>query len=168
MNAIYEIETARVHDAEAGASIERLLVDYCHALDDGDFDRWPSFFSKDAEYRITTRENVDNNYPLAIVYCEGRGMMEDRIRAMKVANIFEEHVYCHLLGRSSIQREGEGLYRVRTNFVVYRTMYTGETDVFANGKYIDLVRVDARGARFEDRKAIVDSRRFDTLLVIPL
>lgn len=168
MSAIYETEVVHTPGNSIETSIERLLVDYCHSLDDGEFERWPSFFSPDAEYRITTRENVENGYPLAIVYCEGTGMMEDRIRAMKVANIFEEHVYCHLLGRPSIREESAGLYRVRSNFVVYRTMYTGETEVFANGKYLDLVRVDAKGVRFEDRQVILDSRRVDTLLVIPL
>ena len=148
--------------------IERLLRDYCHALDDGEVDRWTSFFQDDATYQITTRENREAGYPLGIVLCEGRGMMEDRIKALKTANIFESHTYCHITGALDVREELEGRYTVRSNFVVYRTMYSGETQVFATGKYLDVVDASGAEARFAERVVVIDSRCIDTLLVYPL
>jgi anthranilate 1,2-dioxygenase small subunit len=148
--------------------IEEFLNDYCHRLDDGKVDDWTSFFAEDANYQITTRENVENGYPLGIMYCEGRGMMEDRIKALKTANIFESHAYCHILGRPQLWNEGPELYGARSNFTIYRTMYNGEAEVFATGKYLDLVFCGSAGPVFKKRMAIVDSRRIDTLLVLPI
>jgi anthranilate 1,2-dioxygenase small subunit len=148
--------------------VERLLRDYCHALDDGEVDRWTSFFQDDASYQITTRENREAGYPLGIVLCEGRGMMEDRIKALETANIFESHTYCHITGPLDVREELEGRYTVRSNFVVYRTMYTGAIEVFATGKYLDVVDTTGAEARFAERVVVLDSRCIDTLLVYPL
>ena len=148
--------------------IERLLRDYCHALDDGEVDRWSGFFQEDATYQITTRENLANRYPLGIVLCEGRGMMDDRIKALKTANIFESHTHCHITGPLDIVEQMEDRWSVRSNFAVYRTMYTGEVALFATGKYLDVVDTSEAQASFAERVVVVDSRRIDTLLVYPL
>ncbi len=148
--------------------IKRLLLDYCHTLDDGDVDRWSGYFQDDATYQITTRENLDNRYPLGIILCEGRGMMDDRIRALKTANIFESHTYCHITGPLDVVEQMEDRWAVRSNFAVYRTMYTGESTLFATGKYLDVVDTSGEKACFAERVVVVDSRRIDTLLVYPL
>lgn len=148
--------------------INHLLRDYCNALDDGDVDSWSKFFLSDATYQITTRENVSKGYPLGIVLCEGRGMMDDRIKALKTANIFESHTYCHLTGAPDMAEQMEGRWAVRSNFAVYRTMYTGEMELFATGKYLDVVDTTEDRAHFAERIVVVDSRRIDTLLVYPL
>jgi 3-phenylpropionate/cinnamic acid dioxygenase small subunit len=148
--------------------IHQLLRDYCHALDDGEVDRWTSFFQDDAIYQITTRENLANGYPLGIVLCEGRGMMEDRIKALKTANIFESHTYCHITGPLDVVEQMEDRWAVRSNFAVYRTMYTGEATLFATGKYLDVVDTSGGQASFAERVVVIDSRTIDTLLVYPL
>lgn len=149
-------------------SIQNLLRDYCHALDDGEVERWSSFFTADATYQITTRENVANGYPLGIVLCEGKGMLDDRIRALQTANIFESHTYCHITGPLDIRAELEDRWTVRSNFSVFRTMYTGQMELFATGKYLDVVDTSGGQALFAERIVVVDSRRIDTLLVYPL
>jgi 3-phenylpropionate/cinnamic acid dioxygenase small subunit len=148
--------------------IEALLRDYCHALDDGEVDRWSGFFQDQATYQITTRENLARGYPLGIMLCEGRGMMRDRIKALQTANIFESHTYCHLWGAPDVRPEIEGRWSVRSNFAVYRTMYSGEQSLFATGKYLDVVDTTGAQALFAERIVVIDSRQVDTLLVYPL
>lgn len=148
--------------------IGMLLRDYGHALDDGRVDEWSGFFGPDGIYQVTTRENLEAGYPLGIVYCEGRGMMDDRIKALKTANIFESHTYCHILGQPDVREELEGRFAVRSSFVVYRTMYTGQAELFATGKYLDIVDTGGDRLQFAERRVIVDSRCIDTLLVFPL
>ena len=148
--------------------IEALLRDYCHALDDGEVGRWSSFFQDDATYQITTRENRERGYPLGIMLCEGRGMMHDRIKALQTANIFESHNYCHLWGAPDVRPEIEGRWSVRSNFAVYRTLYSGEQSLFATGKYLDVVDTTGAQALFAERIVVIDSRQIDTLLVYPL
>jgi 3-phenylpropionate/cinnamic acid dioxygenase small subunit len=99
-------------------------------------------------------------------------MMDDRIKALKQANIFEEHVHRHILGRPLIESLGLGFgherFAVRSSFVVYRTMYTGQTEIFATGVYADVVALGDAGPRFMERRVVLDSRSVDTLMVYPL
>ena len=59
--------------------------------------------------------------------------------------------------------------RAQTNFMVVRIMHTGETMIFASGRYEDRVVLDgAEGPRFAEKIVVLDSRQIDTLLAIPL
>lgn len=161
------LKTATV-DSGVRLLVEDFLNDYCHQLDDNNVDGWASFFASNGVYQVTTRENEEAGYPLGIILCEGRGMMEDRIKALKTANIFESHVYNHILGRPDIQMEDVNLYRARSNFIIYRTMYDGKAELFATGKYLDFISHTSDGLVFNERKVVIDSRRVDTLLVVPI
>ncbi len=85
--------------------VESFLADYVHALDSDRLEEWPDFFVEDASYQVITRENVERGLPLAVMSCQGRGMFRDRISALRTANIFEPHVYCHILGSLRILGE---------------------------------------------------------------
>ncbi len=164
MNARTPLTAAAVPTEAIADFLER----YCHVLDDGRVDEWSAFFEDDATYQITTRENVEARRPIGIVLCEGRGMMDDRIRALKIANIYESHTYRHMVGRPLVEPELEGRWSVRSSFLVFRTMYTGETTLFAAGRYDDVVAEGPDGLRFAERRVVLDSRSLDTLLVYPL
>lgn len=148
--------------------LETFLAAYAHALDDARFEVWPEFFADTGIYHVTTRENFDANRPIGILYCEGRGMMHDRVDALRTANIFEHHAYCHIVGRAQAWTEADGTIGARSNFTVYRTMEDGQTALFALGRYLDRLIDTADGLRFTERRVILDSRRIDVLLVLPL
>lgn len=148
--------------------VEDLYAQYAHTIDDDRLEDWPGLFTQDGVYRVTTRENYDSGLPLAMVYCDGRGMMADRISALRTANIYEPHVYCHMLSAVRVLAREGGVIRARSNFSVMRTMQEGETMLFAVGRTFDTLVEDAGQLRFRERLAVLDSRRVDTLLVIPI
>ncbi|MDE0060847.1 MAG: aromatic-ring-hydroxylating dioxygenase subunit beta [Defluviicoccus sp.] len=153
---------------ELAARIGRLNTAYAHAIDDDRLEDWPGFFTDDGLYRIVTRENHEAALPLAIVHCAGAAMMRDRVRAMRTANIFEPHSYCHTLGAAEPTGGGDGVHAARTNFIVVRTMHSGAMSVFACGRYLDRI-VERDGAlKLAERVVVCDSRTIDTLLVVPL
>jgi hypothetical protein len=47
-------------------------------------------------------------------------------------------------------------------------MHTGETHLFATGRYHDRIVLENGVARFAEKTVILDSRLIDTLLAIPL
>lgn len=149
--------------------LDDLQTDYAHAIDDGDLEAWPGFFAEDASYKIMTRETHEAGLPMGVLYCNTRGMMSDRVLALRTANIFEPHTYCHTLSRSRYTQAADGLISGRTNFSVVRTMEDGQMDLFAVGKYLDEIREGDDGAlKFQSRLAVIESRRIDVLLVFPL
>ena len=148
--------------------IEELITAYAHDIDDGALEGWPNYFTEDGSYLIITRESFEAGLPMGIMYCQGRGMVADRVKAMLTANIYEAHTYCHIIGRSQISALGEGQFQVRTNFNVIRTMQDGRTEGFAVGKYLDLIEARDDKPLFKERKVVLESRRVDILLVYPL
>ncbi|MEQ9124558.1 MAG: aromatic-ring-hydroxylating dioxygenase subunit beta [Alphaproteobacteria bacterium] len=157
-------------DAALRQRLDDLQTDYAHAIDDGDLEAWPGFFAEDGRYKIVSRENHEAGLPMGVLYCDSRGMMSDRVMALRTANIFEPHTYCHLISRSRYAQGGDGLIRGRTNFQVVRAMQDGQTDLFAVGKYLDLIDPATPGGRplFRDRLVVLESRRIDVLLCFPL
>lgn len=168
MSGARDIRAGAGIDPAVYQRIDRFLADYAHALDDGRIDAWPGYFADEAVYQVTTRENEAAGYPIGIMLCEGRGMMEDRVLALKVANVYESHSYCHILGRPELRDEAPGEFAARSNFCVYRTMEDGATELFAVGKYVDRIATGGAQPQFRSRKVILDSRRIDVLLVFPL
>jgi anthranilate 1,2-dioxygenase small subunit len=148
--------------------IEDFLLDCAHSLDDDRLEAWPDFFAEDAVYQIIPRESYEQNLPLGILYCEGKGMMLDRINALRTANIFEPHTHCHILGRPRISAHDDGSFQARTNFNVIRTKQDGAMEIYAAGKYLDEIVMEDGKPLFRDRRVVLESHRIDILLVVPL
>ena len=148
--------------------IEDFLAEIAFALDDDRLEEWPGFFTEDATYRIVPRDGYDAGRPIGILLCEGRGMMRDRVLALRTANIFEPHTYCHLLGRPRIARAADGTLTARSSFVLFRTMQGGGTEVFAAGKYVDRIMERDGALLLAGRDVVVESRRVDILVVLPI
>lgn len=156
-------------DAELRARIEDFLGGIAQAIDDGDFDRWPSFFREDGFYQIIPRASFEAGHPVGIMTCTGRGMMRDRVAALQGANIYEPHTYCHLWSRPVLRREADGTIAARTNFALYRTMQSRGTELFAAGSYRDrIVREEDGELRLKSRHVVLESRRVDILIVLPI
>jgi anthranilate 1,2-dioxygenase small subunit len=147
-------------------AVERLHARYAHALDAGKLEEWPQFFTENACYRIATAENEERGLPLSVLYAEGRAMMRDRIQSLRHANIYEPQRYRHMISSVLVEPAGAGVVRSIANFTVIRIMQDGETMIFASGRYVD--RIATQEMLLEERVVICDSRRFDTLLAIPL
>jgi anthranilate 1,2-dioxygenase small subunit len=148
--------------------VEALLTDYAHCIDDDRLEEWPEFFVEYCVYRVITRENHELDMPMGLIYCDGRGMLKDRISALRTANIYEPHTYRHMVGSVKIFGDDDGELRAQSNFTVIRTMHDGDMSVFACGKYLDRIIDRDNILRFAERLVILDSRRVDTLMVIPI
>jgi anthranilate 1,2-dioxygenase small subunit len=145
--------------------IQNLHARYAHALDEDRLEDWPNFFTENGIYRIATAENEARGLPLPVVYCEGRRMLRDRVQSLRHANIYEPQRYRHIVSSVIIEEEKNFVKSV-SSFLVVRIMENGETMLFASGRYVD--RISLKEMLYEERVVICDSRRFDTLLAIPL
>ena len=147
--------------------VEDLHTRYAHAIDSGRLEDWPGFFTEDATYRITTAENVERGLPLDILLADSQAMMRDRVQSLRHANIYEPQHYRHLVSSTLLSPLANGKIQSVSNFLVIRIMESGDTMLFASGRYIDRIVLEPE-PRYEERVVVCDSRRFDTLLAIPL
>ena len=146
--------------------VERLHARYAHALDSDQLEQWPDFFTQNGRYRIATAENEARALPIPVLYCEGQPMLRDRIASLRHANIYEPQRYRHMVSAVLLDEETPASVKSISNFLVVRIMENGETTLFASGRYVD--RIALPQLRYEERLVVCDSRRFDTLLAIPL
>jgi anthranilate 1,2-dioxygenase small subunit len=150
----------------------RLLGDfqarYVRVIDDDQLEAWPDFFADDCFYLVTTADNHRRGLRAGLIYADSKGMLRDRVSALRDANIYEQHGYRHLVGQPLIERCDDGEVRTETSFLVARIMHTGETELFASGRYLDRYRVEGSGLLLRERIVVCDSRVTDTLLALPL
>jgi 3-phenylpropionate/cinnamic acid dioxygenase small subunit len=95
-------------------------------------------------------------------------MLQDRVSALREANIYEPQRYRHLIGSIETTQTDGGMLDATAAFLVVRTMQDGDMTVFAAGRYIDRVVHGEAGWRYASKIVVLDSRRIDTLLAIPL
>ncbi len=148
--------------------LEALYADYVHCLDADELERWPDFFTEDCFYRVTSAENYEAGLPLGLIYATSRNMLKDRVSALREANIYEPQRYRHLVSSIRLLAQQPGRLELTANFIVVRTMQDGAMTIFGAGRYVDRVQRDGGAWRFARRDVVLDSRRIDTLLAIPI
>lgn len=150
------------------ARLVALNAAYARSIDQENYEEWPGYFLDSCLYKVTTAANVAEGLEAGIIYADSRRMLEDRISALRRANIYERQRYRHIVGLPVVTANSGDTADVETPFLIVRIMGDGKTDVFATGCYRDKVKADAAGELlFAERIVVCDSPRFDTLVAIP-
>src|SRR5947207_155401 len=155
-------------EAALRLAIGDLNAAYTDCIDDDRLEECPDFCDATCRYLITDRASHAAGLRHGIIYAASKGMLTDRVMAMRGANIFEPHRYRHLVGPARIDRVTDGVAHARTNFFAVRIMHNGDSQLFATGRYLDRIDVARTPLRFVERLVILDSQKIDTLLVLPL
>ena len=148
--------------------VSRLNADYARAIDDDRLEDWPNFFADPCLYTITSAENHRQGMPAGVIYADSKGMLKDRVAALREANVYERQSYRHVVGLPALVGERDGAARAETPFLVVRIMRDGTMALFTTGRYLDALVEEAGALRFRERVVVCDSSRIDTLLAIPL
>jgi anthranilate 1,2-dioxygenase small subunit len=162
------VAATKVDAAGLQPLVAQLNADYARAIDDDRLEQWPDFFAEPCLYVITSADNHRRGLPAGLMYADSKGMLRDRVTALREANIYERQAYRHLVGLPALLGESGDGVRAETPFLVVRIMRDGRMDLFATGRYLDVLVEDAGALRFRERLVVCDSSRVDTLLAIPL
>ncbi|GAB7389137.1 aromatic-ring-hydroxylating dioxygenase subunit beta [Bacillaceae bacterium] len=149
-------------------AIEELLYAYVQCIDDDRLEEWPEFFTDRCVYKIISRENYQRNLPAAVMFCDSKGMLKDRITAHRHANIYEPHFYRHLVSNIRITGQENDAYLVQANYLVIQTKLDGDSQVYNTGKYVDKIVFEGGKAKFKEKYVVFDTLRIPTLLVTPI
>ncbi len=153
---------------ELRARLRDFYDDYAFCLDEGELERWPQFFDDDCRYRVISRENYDDDLPQATLYCDGMGMLKDRVTALRETTVFEPRSLRHFVGGVQVRGVEGDLIRSQANFAILESLSDREPVVNMVGRYIDTVLRDGDGFRFKDRFCVYDNYRIRTSLIIPI
>ena len=154
---------------ELRLEIEEFNAEYAAALDAGRVQDWPQFFTEDAIYRITGRENADAGLPVGLVYCEGIGMIRDRALAIARTTMFAPRYLLHQVTNTRVLAvEPTGEISAQANYALFETLVDEKTTLQQVGRYQDhFIRHDGR-LKLKARHCIYDSLIIDTALIYPV
>ena len=148
--------------------IDALYADYAEALDDNELERWPDFFTEECLYKLVPRENWERDLPIALMLCESKGMLRDRVTAVRNTALYAPRTFRHLIGQFRIKLEAPERIRVRANYVVFQTLVDDLTRIQNAGKYIDLIERTPAGMRFREKICVFDSVLVPNSLIYPV
>ena len=158
----------RLSPLERQFEVERLLARYVQCIDDDRLEDWPAFFTEHCDYRLVARDNAERGLPLATFSCNSRGMLTDRVVALRHANIYEAHRYRHLVGSTLLLDASADAIVARSHYAVFRTRTNGVSEPYSVGVYDDRIVFDAGALRFCAKCVTFDTLRIDSLLATPL
>jgi anthranilate 1,2-dioxygenase small subunit len=149
-------------------AVHDLFAEYGALIDLAKYDEWLRLFAEECRYQVVPRENHDRGLPAALIFCDSRAVLEDRIRALREANKYNIHTDRHIIGLPRIRgAENDGL-TVEAPFAVCQTDQEGETRLFATGLYRDRLEPRGRGLKIRDKLVLLDTFAVPSLLATPL
>lgn len=162
-----EIDAASAR--ELRSLVEEFNAEYCAVLDSCEIENWPEFFTEDAIYRVTARENAEAGLPVGLVYAEGRAMLQDRALAIGQTQMFAPRTILHVCGNVRvIRQESNGDFMAQTNFILLQTLVEGPTTIHLAGRYYDrFTRVNGQ-LKLKERQVVYDTTVIATDVVYPV
>ena len=149
-------------------SVWALYADYALYADGGKYDDWLGLFAKECSYQVIPKENFDRGLPAGLIYCDSRGMLEDRIQTLQIASKYNIHTDRHMIGIPRITPvDSDGLF-VEAPFSVYQTEQEGTTRLFATGLYRDRLSRNGKGLKISQKLVVLDTFAVPSLLATPL
>jgi len=155
-------------DTQTWLELQQLYADYTLALDAGQWDRWPDFFTDPCVYKLQSRENHERGFPLATLSLTSRGMLLDRVYGISQTIFHDPYYQRHVVGAAVVRKVEGGRIYSQANYAVFRTKYDKESTVFNVGRYIDVVERTAGGLKFAERLCVFDSEMIPNSIIYPI
>ena len=155
-------------DSDTWPALVQLHADYAAAVDSGDWDQWPAFFTEHGLYKLQPRENHERGFPLATLSFDSQASLRDRVYGIKDTLFHDPYYQRHVVGAPVIRGVGAAGIRCESNYAVFRTKLNGLSTVFNVGRYIDRVVPTPAGLRFAERLAIYDSEMIPNSIIYPI
>ena len=148
--------------------LTQLYAEYASALDQADWDRWPEFFIEECSYRLQPRENFERGFPLATLSFESKGMLKDRVYAIRDTLFHDPYYQRHIIGTPMLRKVENGRIHSEANYAVFRTKLSELSSVFNVGRSIDEVVRTEVGLKFSSRLLVYDSEMIPNSIIYPI
>ena len=155
-------------DMQTWFGIQQLYADYASAVDSGQWDLWPEFFTEQCVYKLQPRENHERGFPLCTLSLTSKGMLKDRVYGIKETLFHDPYYQRHVVGSPIVRRVEQGRIYSEANYAVFRTKLDKESTVFNVGRYIDTIVQTPEGFKFAERLCVYDSEMIPNSIIYPI
>jgi 3-phenylpropionate/cinnamic acid dioxygenase small subunit len=154
-------------DVNLMIEVQALYTECASALDGRDFERFLRCFARECSYAIRAKENVDRGWPIAIVSCNNRGMLVDRVAAIQKSSFIIPRVQRRIISGIRLAR-AEYPLQAQASFAVFETFEGLPTTLFMAGRFEDQICREDGALKFADRCCILDSSIVPNSLPYPI
>jgi salicylate 5-hydroxylase small subunit len=149
-------------------AISQLYADYSLAVDSGQWDLWPEFFTDECVYRLQPRENFERGFPLATLAFESKGMLKDRVFGIRDTLFHDPYYQRHVVSAPVVRKAEAGRFECEANYAVFRTKLSDASTVFNVGRYVDVIVRTPPGLKFASRQCVYDSEMIPNSIIYPI
>lgn len=137
-----------------------LMAEYGMALDEDRLEDWVELFAEDCDYRVVTRENVEQDLPNVLMWCDNKNMLRDRVESYRQVNLYNPHYDRHVIG--PLRKLNETTFEA--SYSLFQTDLEGVSRLFSVGRY----RVEVSGKLIKTLLVIADTGAIPSLLATPI
>jgi 3-phenylpropionate/cinnamic acid dioxygenase small subunit len=150
------------------ARLADLYCSYDDTLNNGELENWPSLFTKDCVYKILPRDNHERGLPVAVIYCESRAMLTDRVVALRDTALYAPRLVRRMTSGICVREVDDDGWSLTANFALFETMPNQPSTLFLCGRSLDRVVEEDGVVRFAERICVYDSTIIPASLVYPV
>ncbi len=155
--------------SELRGQVSDLVAEYAHRIDANALESWLELFTPDCDYRVVSRENVEQGLPGIIMWCDSWAMLRDRVESYRHVNEYNLHWDRHVIGPLRYISHEAGLWTVEASYQITQTsMESGVSTLFSVGQYRFGIVASEAGVRFKSVEVIADTGQIPTLMATPL
>ncbi|MDO9251552.1 MAG: aromatic-ring-hydroxylating dioxygenase subunit beta [Hydrogenophaga sp.] len=156
-------------DFNTWQALQQLYSDYASAVDSGQWELWPEFFTTDGIYKLQPRENHERGFPLSTLAFDSQAMLRDRVYGIKETLFHDPYYQRHVVGAPVLREvDAQGRWHCEANYAVFRTKLDGASSVFNVGRYLDIVTQTSTGLKFAQRHCVYDSEMIPNSIIYPI
>ncbi|HEY1287702.1 MAG TPA: aromatic-ring-hydroxylating dioxygenase subunit beta [Burkholderiales bacterium] len=154
--------------AEVREALTALMAEYAMAIDEDRLEDWVALFDEACDYKVVTRENVEQGLPNILIWCDNKNMLRDRVESYRHVNLYNLHYDRHVLGPLRFTGNDGSTWRFDVSYSLFQTELEGASRLFSVGRY----RVDAlfegQAARLKSVTVVADTGLVPSLLATPI
>jgi anthranilate 1,2-dioxygenase small subunit len=165
----YDMPAADARETrELRLEIEEFHAAYCWTLDRGALEEWPEYFTDDAVYRITARENADAGLEVGLVYADSKAMIRDRAFAIQHTQMYAPRYLQHFVTNVRVLEARGDTIKAQSNYLLLQTLVDGPTTIHQSGRYYDTFMRERGRLLLKERQCIYDTVLIANDLVFPV
>jgi len=154
--------------ADVREALTALMAEYAMAIDEDRLDYWVALFNEACDYKVVTRENVEQGLPNILMWCDNKNMLRDRVESYRHVNLYNLHYDRHVLGPLRFTGNDGSTWRLDVSYSLFQTELEGASRLFSVGRYRVEAFVEGGAARLKSVTVVADTGLIPSLLATPI
>jgi anthranilate 1,2-dioxygenase small subunit len=153
---------------EVREALADLMAEYALSIDENRLEDWIELFDEACDYKVVTRENVEQGLPNVLMWCDNKNMLRDRVESYRHVNLYNPHYDRHVLGPLRFIEKKNSAWCFDAAYSLFQTELEGASRLFSVGRYRVEALVEGGVARLKSVTVIADTGLIPSLLATPI